>query len=191
MAGPASPAPRPIVWSSRTDRRTSRPSTGGASTLRRDAGRRRSRHTCLMRRSVDDPLVRQAARRAATRGTLIAQEPLDVRDEVVARRQALLVVHRLEPLDVAACRLVQAGRRVEPGAQLARLLGRARAPGSRRRGACPPRAAARGPPSRTVPTRSAGPGRSSRGPARPPPRPRSRAPTRAPTARATCPPARR
>src|SRR6478752_5791863 len=110
---------RSIVWPSRTDRRTSRPSTGGASTLRRDAGRRRSRHSCLNGGPSTIPLVRQAARRAATRGTLIPQEPLDVRDEVVARRQALLVVHRFEPLDVAACRLVQAGRRVEPGAQLA------------------------------------------------------------------------
>jgi len=33
------------VISTKTDRRTSRPSTGGASILRRDAGRRRSRHS--------------------------------------------------------------------------------------------------------------------------------------------------
>ena len=142
------------------------------------------------RRSVDDPPSSRAwppVSAPPPGAALVAQEALDVGDEVVARRQALLVVHRLEPLDVAACRLVEAGCRVEPGAQLARLLGelmrRDLGPEVRAR----PRAAARGRPSRTAPTRNGGPGRSSRGPGRPPRRPRSRAPTRAPTAPAACP----
>ena len=90
------------------------------------------------RRSVDDPPSSAGRRwRAAARGTLVAQEALDVGDEVVARRQPLLVVHRLEPLDVAARRLVEAGCRVEPG-RAARAPPRpARGPGSRPRGACP------------------------------------------------------
>src|SRR6185369_6876089 len=114
----------PIVWSSRTDRRTPRPSTGGASTLRRDAGRRRSRHICPCGGPStippNDPLVDEAARRRVA--ALVAQEALDIRDQVVAGWQSLLVVHRLQPLDVAARRLVEAGRGVEPRPQLACLL---------------------------------------------------------------------
>ncbi len=56
------------------------------------------------------------------RGAPIAQEPLDLGDQLVAGRQALLVDHRLEPLDVRPGRLVGAGRQVEPRAQLAGLL---------------------------------------------------------------------
>ena len=115
---------RPIVWSSRTDRRTPRPSTGGASTLRRDAGRRRSRQICPCGGPstipLHDPLVDEPSPAAYCRPGRAGSA--DVRDQVVAGRQSLLVVHRLQPLDVAACRFVEAGRGVEPRPQLACLL---------------------------------------------------------------------
>src|SRR6188472_678671 len=57
-----------------------------------------------VRRSVDDPLVDQPTGRVAP---LVPQEALDVRDQVVARRQTLLVVHSLQPFDVATGRFVQ------------------------------------------------------------------------------------
>ena len=53
----------------------------------------------------------------------IAQEPLDVGDEVVAGREALLVDHRLEALDVRPGRLLERGGGVEARPQLVRLLG--------------------------------------------------------------------
>src|SRR4051794_21321846 len=119
----------PNVWSSRTDRRSTRLSTGGASTLRRDAGRRRSRQTCLnggpssilpliaptpatSRAARGLPLERSAA--LCPLSALVAQEALDVGDEVIAGRQPLLVVHRLEPLDVAPRRIVRGSGRIEP-----------------------------------------------------------------------------
>src|SRR6185436_12753092 len=46
-----------------------------------------------VRRSVDDPLVDQPTGRVAA---LVSQETLDIRDQVVAGRQTLLVVHRLQ-----------------------------------------------------------------------------------------------
>src|SRR5207244_9502223 len=66
-------------------------------------------------------------RRGEPSGTLralaaaVAQEPLDVVDELVARRQPLLVDHRLEPLDVGARRVVGGGREIEPRPKLAGL----------------------------------------------------------------------
>src|SRR4051794_34262378 len=128
----------PNVWSSRTDRRSSRLSTGGASTLRRDAGRRRSRQTCLnggpssilplsastqatSRAARGLPVERSAALRALS--ALVPQEPLDVGDEVVAGRQPLLVVHRLEALDVAPRRVVRRSGRIEALPKLPRLIG--------------------------------------------------------------------
>ena len=107
-------------------------------------------------------LVREAAARHVP--ALVAQEPLDVGDEVVARRQPLLVVHRLEPLDVGAGRLVE---RWPPCRDASAARGpprSARRPRSRSRSACRAPGAARAPPSRTDPRRNAGPGRSSRAP---------------------------
>src|SRR6188508_1753304 len=65
-------------------------------------------------------LVDQPARRRVA--SLVAQETLDIRDQVVAGRQPLLVVHGFQPLDVAARGLVEAGSGVEPRSQLACLL---------------------------------------------------------------------
>src|SRR4029078_12684573 len=93
---------------------------GGASILRREGGRRRTWHNCLdggpgrygtandghhLRVVVVSflPSVREAAARHVP--ALVAQEALDVRDEVIARWQPLLVVHRLEPLRVRAGRM--------------------------------------------------------------------------------------
>ncbi len=56
-------------------------------------------------------------------GAALAQEALDLADQVVARRQPLLIDHRLEPLDVRPCRLLERRRGVEAGPELARLLG--------------------------------------------------------------------
>ena len=53
---------------------------------------------------------------------LLSQEPLDLRDQLVARRQASLIDHRLEPLDVRTRRLVGGGREVKPLAELPRFL---------------------------------------------------------------------
>ena len=75
---------------------------------------------------VHASMLRARGGRSRALGALaasIAQEPLDLRDEVVAGRQPLLVDHRLEPLDVRPRRLLERGRRVEPLAELARLLG--------------------------------------------------------------------
>ena len=51
---------------------------------------------------------------------------LDLADQVVARRQPLLIDHRLQALDVRPCRLLERGRGIEPGPELPRLLRRAR-----------------------------------------------------------------
>lgn len=60
-----------------------------------------------------DPSQRSAPLRALP--ALVTQESLDIGDQVVAGRQALLVVHRLQPLDVRPRRLVQARGGIEPG----------------------------------------------------------------------------
>ena len=194
MAGPQR-CGRPVrLCTSRTDRRTPRLSTGGASTLRRDAGRRRSRQTCLSggpstispATTTGHPPSRMAGfvRLPAGRAALVAEEPLDVRDQVVARRQALLVVHRLEPLDIAA------GRVVEPAAVSSRARSSRASSASSRAGISAPRWRPEraqqldAPPWHTARRRSGGPGRSSRGPGCRRPPPRSRAPRRAPTGRA-------
>ena len=85
------------------------------------AAARACARSCASIRSACSRTRRRSVAPTLSLAALVAQEPLDVGDEVVPRRQPLLVVHRLEPLDVAPGRLVEPGRRVEPAAQLARL----------------------------------------------------------------------
>src|SRR5436190_16625231 len=90
------------------------------------------------RRSVDDdpshdpaihlhgwPVCRFAwqPRLASGGAALIPKEPFDIGDEVATGRESLLVVHRLEPFDVVARRLILAGREIQPPPELARLVG--------------------------------------------------------------------
>ena len=180
---------RPIVWSSRRP-----PDTETFARRRVDlpAGCRAAAEPaiCLCGGPSTIPWMIPNRSPPGRVAALVAQEPFDVRDQVVAGRQTLLVVHRLQSLDIAAGRLVQAGRGVEPRPQFAGLLARAHVPGCSRRGDSRALGAAPGPRSRTAPRRNGGPARSSRGPGSRPRRPRSRAPTRAPTARAACRPGR-
>src|SRR5207244_9209555 len=53
----------------------------------------------------------------------VAQDPLDLADELAAGRQALLVDHRLESLHVLAGRVLRRRRGVAPGSRAPRLVG--------------------------------------------------------------------
>src|SRR4051794_40351707 len=67
--------------------------------------------TCIAPRPLAGPAI-----------SPVAQEPLDVGDEVLARGLARLVDHRLQALDVRAGRLVGGGRGVQPLPELPALL---------------------------------------------------------------------
>src|SRR3954464_1391557 len=69
--------------------------------------------------------VRASVREATARHVpaLVAQEPFDVGDQVIAGREALLVIHRLEPLDVGVRRVIRRRGGVETRPELARFLG--------------------------------------------------------------------
>jgi hypothetical protein len=89
------------------------------------------------RRARRAPGAANASTAAAGPPCRLAQEALDLADQVVARWQPLLIDHRLQALDVGPRRLLERGRSVEPCPELASFL--RKVPGRQRDPEMPPK----------------------------------------------------